>query len=407
MTQRILIINQRVDNFGDEAAIFGLIQQIDEYYPDANISIVYDSYNNNSKLCINNKYIIHYNDIKFKKEDFVEILKYLIFKSLKIKTKLPKLNKYINIIENSNLVFISPGGANIGIYKSWYDLLMVLIVIIEGKTPIFHLNTIGKSNNFIFDLIAKYVLKHSIVFVRDIYSYDELKKWGIPVTLGTDTAFSLSSIDNSEKKYQFTNLNEYIALLPTDIEKWFRTYRNTGINKKIESIILPQIAMFCINNNYNIKLFYQSINELNEEELLKKCKNILVNSGMSEDKIEICLVNNVYEYESIIMHSKILITMRYHGNIFAIKHSIPFLSLSYENKMASVCACSNMEKFNVNLWDIINQRECDIIPLLNEILTNYPSIKEKLKIKCKMLERSSRLPLQRIYLENISKIRRI
>jgi len=49
----------------------------------------------------------------------------------------------------------------IGIYKDWAFLLRLLFVIIEGKTPIFCLNTINASGNIVFDFLARKVLKTS------------------------------------------------------------------------------------------------------------------------------------------------------------------------------------------------------------------------------------------------------
>ena len=168
---KILVINQNTCNFGDDAAGVALMQQIESTLPTGTVSIVYS--NHSSKLSLttipfHTEKITHRNDIFFEKSKIKDTTCYLICHFLRMRLELTeKMIAYINIVRSSDVIIVSPCGSNIGIYQDWQFLLRVLIPVLEKKKVVFHLNTIDKSNNIIFNFIAKYILKRSAIYVRE------------------------------------------------------------------------------------------------------------------------------------------------------------------------------------------------------------------------------------------------
>ena len=77
-----------------------------------NVTVLYAS---DSILPITDSRIIHKPDISLKNVGLKNLITYYLFGSKIVKNK--KLNEWIRIINNSDIIFVSPCGASIGIYK--------------------------------------------------------------------------------------------------------------------------------------------------------------------------------------------------------------------------------------------------------------------------------------------------
>ncbi|TYR78849.1 hypothetical protein FZC66_17630 [Priestia megaterium] len=393
---KITIINQHTNNFGDDAAGVGMAHQIRELFPEANIEFLYHSFKPCGTIPFHDQNTTHRNDLLILKKDLPDAIRYIASKFIPfISYGNGNVAKTVKQIKDADRIVVSPCGANIGIYKDWIFLLRVLMAVLEGKTPYFHLNTIGKSGNFLFDLMAKYALKKSKVYVRESKSIRELKSIGIKAEQGVDTAFSLPKrVENKFKS------KDYLALIPTQFDNWHVSYRENGIDSSVKNTLLPNIATFCLENNLDIKIIPHLTGELKEDEFLEEYKSTLVSLGMSKDSVHIeNEVKSFYDYEDVIKASNLVVSMRYHGVIFAIKNSIPFLSLAYENKMREACMYSETLDLNVNLKEL---SKTDVLSKLNYVYENEKKIKDNLKHKGVILDRLARLPLQAMYLDYIS-----
>jgi polysaccharide pyruvyl transferase WcaK-like protein len=394
---KIFVINQHTNNFGDDAAGVALAHQLRDIFPNASINFIYHSYKKiNSPIPFNDDNTNHYYDLLILREDFWDAIKYLMSKIFPfILYGNGPVKKTVDLIKQADVVIVSPCGANIGIYKDWIFLLRVLIAVLEGKKPIFHLNTIGKSGNVIFDTLAKFVLKRSRLYVREAKSVRELKSWGLHAEQGVDTAFSLKKREEKIKKDK-----DYVALIPTEFDHWHVSFRKNGIDEEIRLKLLPDVARFCIQNDLDVRIIPHLTGALKEDALLKAYQNDLIKYGMSSESVKIEEnVRTFYDYEDAVRHSKLVISMRYHGIIFAIKNAIPFLSLAYENKMYEACAYSEMINYNIWLRDVKN---ISIYEKLHEIKENAIKIQSNLIKKSEILDRLARLPVQSIYMDYVS-----
>ena len=150
----ISIVNQQGHNYGDEAAGCALIQELCKISDVEKINVFYAS---DSIIPISHIKVQHYVEITLKSMGLHNIMVYLLFnfKNSLNNIRNKELQQFVATIFQSDIVFVSPCGASIGIYKDWRYLLRLLIVTKTGKSPIFHFNTIGKSGNVIFDFVSK------------------------------------------------------------------------------------------------------------------------------------------------------------------------------------------------------------------------------------------------------------
>lgn len=393
---KIVVINQHTENYGDDAAGVAMSMQIRDIFPNAEIHYLYNTPHVLEKgIPFDGENIYHHLDIIFKKKNLIDSIMYVISKKIPFKyNKESSIIKTVNLIKEADYVLVSPCGANIGIYKDWYFLLRVLIAVLEKKSPIFHLNTVGSSGNKIFDFISKWVLKRSKLYVRETKSYNYLNSIGLYSELGVDTAFSLP--DNKKSKAD----KDYIAFIPTELSNWHVNFKNTDIDNKVMDMLINNLPNFCKDNNVKLKIIPHLTGGLGERELLENYKVKFIKSGFRESDIEILDVATFNDYEEYIINSRYTISMRYHGIIFAIKNSIPFLSLSYENKMNESCNYSGMSEYNV---DLNKFEENDFKKKLKLILANEKEIKTILLSKRELLRRLSSLPIQSLYMEEMKK----
>lgn len=383
----IVILNQYCENRGDEAAGEALIEDLLAIFNVSRIDVIYNSA---FKLNIDNPKVFHRNqDLLLKKIGTKAIGKYLILRKTFFKKYActnPTLKEMIRTISSADYVFVTPCGASIGIYKDWPFLIRILFTVFEGKTPIFYLDTIGKSNDVVFDMVAKYALKKSIVYVRERASFNYLKSIGVDSKVGVDTAFSRKPIYSKRK-------SKSIGFITT-LLGWHPDFKNTNVSDLITNEIIPGISEFCLINDLSIDLI-PHIGNKEELDFLIKIAASFKNNGLSGDAVKICRdIKTASEYDNIISTEEVIIGMRYHSIVLAAKNAVPFLSIAYENKMKEVCWYTGFSDNCLDLHKKISRS--DVFDYLTRIYSNSNQITSKLKHEYQKLHDLALLPLEQI-----------
>jgi polysaccharide pyruvyl transferase WcaK-like protein len=405
---KILVTNQHTANFGDDAAGVTMAIQLRQQFPDTELHFVYNwPWEKSRFLAIpyQDNQTFHHHEILFQKTDLQDAIVYVATKFIpfiRVKTN-TTLSAYLDLVKSCDIVIVSPGGSNIGIYKDWISLFRVLVAVLEKKETIFALNSIGKSGNFIFDLIAKFVLKKSQVFVREGKSNQILNKWKIPNVRGVDTALSLAvDTQPSLKEVKIADDDEQsIIFIPTRLGSWHPLCSEINLPQKIQQDIIPSLISFA--QDYNLKIFIipHLYGVLSEEKFLKSIYKTFIELGMDQQKIILLeKLESFRDYEKYIAHGKIVVSMRYHGVILSIKQGIPFISLAYENKMKEACSYSGMLDYNFSLnGDQVTQKA--LIEAYQRVYQNRQKIADQLLSKQSILSELSRLPITYLYLKSL------
>lgn len=90
-------------------------------------------------------------------------------------------------------------------------------------------------------------------------------------------------------------------------------------------------------------------------------------------------INSVTQYDNFIASAELVITMRYHGVVCSAKNSVPFLALSYENKMHEVANYVNCSESCIDVKNLIKDDEL-FYRKLNEIYDVKYDIINKLNL---------------------------
>lgn len=370
----VLIVNQHTNNFGDDAAGTALVKTLLH----VGVERVELLYCMPSKLPIEDERVIHNHSLNVRSLRKPEYLAYAIAR-LTCGSYIPGLLKKLDEYE---LVLVSPCGSNLGIYKDW-QLLMQDLVIVSKKRLIFHLNTIAASGNRLFDLLVRRVCKKSAVYVREHASQQYLESVGISSTWGPDTAFLL------ESKGDAIGNRDKIVFVPSDVWSWHVDFMGRE-GRVFEGVILPELARFARAHGKDICLLAHT-NSLSERGFNASVRRSLQRIDASLG-VEIPEIGDVYDYENHIRGAWMVVGMRYHPIVLAAKNGVPFLALSYEQKMVEVSEYSGERRYCIKLRDLEGDAERvgrQIGELLEELAEYHDLVSRELLSRAEQLRRAA------------------
>lgn len=373
----VTIINQHANNFGDEAACLALLFRLIEKDNVEEINLIYIGA---GEIHFNHHKLNHNRDINVKSIGKIQIIVRILASSIGIVFRGNKfLDSYLKIVEKSDLIFVSPAGADLGIYKCWAALSNLYLVNSCGKNVIFHLNTVGSSGNWLFDKMALYILRKSKIYVREKTSQRYLKDNKIKSIFGVDSAFLLPKGNVRKRK-------DLIIFIPTQLAAWNHQFRKTDIEEKVYLNVVCAVFDFATENNLGVELLPHT----GTEDELAYYKEIIKRYGEREDIFIANEINDAMDYQNEICNCAFVVSMRYHGVVISAKNQVPFISVSYENKMNEVCSYVGMLAQNIDVKKV-NYKE--LMWLMIKTYSNLDSIKEELSKSCLLIIDSAERPL--------------
>ena len=348
---KVLIINQHTNNFGDDAAGYALVSELVERGHEVAITYIWNK--NGTKIPFEHEKVTHYENYNISRDTLIRESKLFVLGREGYFKKLKQLSSQYDFI------FVSPGGANIGIYKDWTYLANVIVARMVNPNVLFHLNTVGESNSKIFNWISRKVLKKCILFVREKRSFDFLRTKNINSTLGVDTAFLLS------RRQKEPSDNKILTLIPTQLSNWHVDFRSSNDGDMLKEEILPAIADFAKRSGYIVRILPHLYSSEAESTFLN-----MVKSQLEEQQAKVYVddgVDSFFKYDERVANSELVVSMRYHGVVLAVKNKTKIISLAYENKMKECCRYAGIISQNIDLLNYDNEI---LISLLNESLTS-------------------------------------
>lgn len=343
---KILVINQHTNNFGDDAAGYALVSELVSRGHKVSISYIWNKAG--TKIPFEHENVVHFDKLSISRDTLVKEARLFIF------GKDGYFKKLKELAQEHDAILVSPGGANIGIYKDWAYLANVIVARMTNKNVIFHLNTIGESNSKIFNFISLNILKKCILFVREKRSFDFLRSKKVNASLGVDTAFLLPPCEKKSDRSK-----KIITFIPTQLSNWHVDFRGGNEADILKEEILPSLSEFASQNNYSIRILphlYASEAEsgfLNmiKEKLQLHGANVYIDSD----------VDTFFKYDERVATSELVVSMRYHGVVLAVKNKTKIISLAYENKMKECCRYSNLLSQNIDLLRYDNKKFIELL----------------------------------------------
>ncbi len=295
------------DNFGDETILKILIENLKKFKSCPNITVFSANPSKTTALYDNVRSI--------KTFDIPSVIKEL---------------------KNCNCL-ISGGGSLLQDKTSAKSLLYYLFVLFCAKffrkKIIIFAQGIGPIKNNLLRFLTIFILKRAdFVSVRDVNSFDFLKKYNTNSLLCDDPAWNIN-IDGIQKTdklgiqlRKFDGINsDFLCSLAQGINKYY-SHKN--------------ICIFSLQNSLDLEIsneFKNIINKLNPDIKVDVIENT------SNDEV----IKNIAQMNE-------LIAMRYHACLIAIKSGVKVLPISYDIKVKTLS-----DSFKLDYIDILNPKDIE------------------------------------------------
>lgn len=364
----ILMINQPLNNRGDESAHKALVRRLAKEFPKYEINVLFgkstniDSIKQFSVEAPNVHYIHCAPSLN---KGFTKIGEFGLKHRMHFLWFLhPGIRKWLQYFQDSDFVICAPGGINMGGFQSWYHLFNLYCAKLFNKPIAYYGRSIGPfptktHDNRLFKKISLELLNYfKYISLRDKKSEQVSNKLGIPYIPVVDTAFLDSP--HCEIPLQVAKQignNPYFVFVPNSLI-WHFAYKNIATKNDViqfythllkeafkkypdsRTVMLPQLFN---GNSYlsNDVLFMRDI-----------AKNF--------SREQVMVVDDIYSsdiQQSIISKSIFVIGARYHSIVFAINNSVPFIALSYEHKMEGLLETLAMKHCMVDITHLFDNRD--------------------------------------------------
>lgn len=360
-------------NRGDESALRAMVDELMVLYPNCDIRIHFNQEIN----------VIPYTKFQIVKKirrpsiktETIETLKYFatLFSNNKIALKVSRpefdLGEIVENIKWADLMIYSPGGPSIGdIYKQ-YHLVDMMFLAKKNNTPyVIYAPSMGpfkKHRRY----IRKVVDSAQLICFREDISRDYYQAISpnkkTYVTLDSAFQHRINVEDNEaillkdhKLKMFLESHDRIIGVTITDLN-WHGDYRNSSLQSTINDSF-KELVDHLYKNNYAVIFIPQLFGVADDETYMSKFTN---------DNSFILPTNyDCYFQQFLISKLTAMIGMRYHSNIFSAKMGIPFISISYEQKMRGFMKSTELEKYCIDVKELSSEK---LIELFDKMMNNY------------------------------------
>ena len=381
---KIFIIHAHTANRGDEAAVKAMVDEILIARPETEITIAingktfYPSMNPKAKQ-IGRFPAVH---------SIAAKLEYPLFVKSCGKIRFTKAGKdFYSALKEADLVIHAPGGPSIGdIYHDAEDTYLDRLNIARtlGKKYMFYAPSMGPFNDETRNKKRKGILMGAQrVILRDPISFNLVKEFcpECHPQLALDSAFQheVNTEQNAIKLKAYTSLSEFlgkheknIGITITDL-MWHPKYGKTNISIKIKAEFQKFID-YLDSKGYGVVFIPQLYGSGNDSTLMEEFvtdKNGFVIES-DDDRYD------TYFQQYVIGRLTAVVGMRYHSNIFSAKMETPFVSISYEQKMAGFMESAGLTEYCITVQDLSNDI---LIEKFEYMMSHYREYKDALIAK--------------------------
>jgi len=394
------------NNMGVNALTMGTIKSIHYKYPDAEIILLdYGTQDLSYNIDLEGNDIpVYLVNMRFSKKVFqnnhILFLLFLamivrIIPSRRIKNRITKRNKVLNIIDQVDFANSIAGGDSFsdiyGIRRFFYVSLPQILIITMGKKLILLPQTLGPFTRKTVRFCASYILRRAyLVFSRDNRGIPEMKK------------MLKSKFDEDKFKfcYDVGFILDPIASKETNYDSYIHKEKTTDLLVGLNVSGLLYMGGYTRNNMFGLKVDYH--------ELIAKILDLLINQNRAtvlliphvfgienpESDAKACLavfdhykdqyegkINvvrgsyNQNEIKYIIGLCDFFIGSRMHACIAAISQCIPAVSIAYSKKFLGVMETIGVEDL---VADPRKLEMNEILMIIRESITNKDIHRQKL-----------------------------
>lgn len=362
------MINQPLNNRGDESAHKALVRRLAKEYPKYEINVLFEKSANIDSIKqfsveAPNVHYIHCSPSISK--GFRKISEFGLKHRMYFLWFLhPGIRKWLQYFKDTDFVICAPGGINMGGFQSWYHLFNLYCAKLFNKPIAYYGRSIGPfpmktADNRLFKKISVELLKYfKYISLRDKKSEQEAQNLGINYISTIDSAFLDSPrVEIPKEILEKIGDNPYFVFVP-NLLIWHFAYK--GKATKEDAIwfyvcLLRTVFEKC--PDYKAVMLPQTFNYksyMGDDVLFMR--DIAKNFDMKK----VVVIDDIYSsdiQQTVISKSAFVIGARYHSIVFAINNSVPFIALNYEHKIEGLLETLGLENYMVDIRNVFDGQD--------------------------------------------------
>lgn len=393
--KRILIINQPVNNRGDESAHRALVRMLARQYPQHRIEVLFtlelkDSIKQFKVDAPNVSYVSFMDDIKnpnLIQKIYRSIVVYRLFNEYLIyamkhgKTWMLRLNPITNRIwckiRRADIILNAPGGICMGGFQNWRHIAFLEMARQSGKDTFYYGRSFGpfptkNKGGIVFKDYSKKLLENfKFLAIRDNKTEQLAREMGLKYTMTVDTPFLETPRADLPKEMSEQIGDNYMVFVP-NVLRWHYAFKDIPA-KRIHRMFEGMMEVIAHQDEQmKLVMLPQTFNYANPlQNDVNFFRELRDNSPYRE---RIVVMDDIYSsdiQQTIISKARFLVGARYHSAVFAINNDIPFVALSYEHKIVGLLTTLQATDCMIDITDLSTEEKADeYIGILESRLNN-------------------------------------
>lgn len=356
---KVLMINQPLNNRGDESAHKALIRKMLSDISNVNITVLFIGVNQDSveQFAVKDTRVKYINLTP--KRGFWRMMLFLLQRNrLSLAKFVPMFKKVENYYKTNDIILSAPGGICMGGFQSWPHLFFLKMAKYANKPLFYYGRSFGpfpietKLNRRFKNTSMEMLRYFSFFSIRDRKSELLAQDLGIRYVPTVDSAFL--DLPETEIPIQVKELigNEKYMVFVPNLLIWHYAYKN-----RVSKETIVQFYIYLLDYilqhfpGHKIVMLPQTFNYGSQEgddihffrdlERLKCDSRIVVVQDCYSSDIQQCIIRKAH----------FLIGARYHSVVFAINNNIPFIALSYEHKIVGLLQSLGKKEYMVDITE--------------------------------------------------------
>lgn len=380
---KLLVINQPLNNRGDEAAHKAFIRTLLRELPDAYITVLFvQSYSPEGirQFSIEHDRVVYF-DLHPKASFWQQAERWINEGDTSDWDTSPDIQTMRNFYEAADVVICAPGGICMGAFQDWWHLFYLKYAQYLGKPLVYYGRSFGPfpvdtARSIRFKAESIELLRYfSFISVRDKITEKIANQiGGLHYLPTTDVAFlERPRVVLPREVADMLGTAPYMVFVPNYL-LWHPAYKGKAEKKTVldfycamTDIIREQFP------DYNIVMLPQTFGtgtyEGDDVFFFREIAQI-------QDDQHIIVVPDVYSsdiQQTIIASSRLVVGARYHSVVFAINQNIPFVALNYEHKIRGLLTALRKEDCMVDIMTAFENRQT-IDAALKEVRDLLPAV---------------------------------
>lgn len=382
---KILLVNQPLNNRGDESAHKALVRTIIKEMPDVELTVLF--MNKREERIEDSVKQFAVQSPKVKYGIFSPLLSKGMYYIMKLgqKTKIhllwflhPALVQYMQYFKKTDIVVCAPGGMCMGGFQDWKHLFNLQCAKHYNKPLAYFGRSLGPfptvtKNNRIFKEISMEMLGYfSFLSVRDCKSLMLVDELGIKNYISVvDTAFlETPKVPIPNEIIQSIGNSDYFVFVP-NLLIWHPAYIESATKEDIIDFYTKLLEkMFKTFPQYKAIMLPQTFNDIN-------CDDVVFFRDIAKrvHDSRVVVINDQYSsdiQQTIISKAKLVVGARYHSIVFALNNNVPFIALSYEHKMEGLLQTLGDTSSMISIEHLFSTKDsqADVLKQFREKLSN-------------------------------------